>query len=97
VNACLPWLECELMEVRPHIVVCLGATTAQALFGSAYRLTERRGEWTAHPWASDAATATVHPSSLLRIPDSEDRRAGYQRFVEELSAIRERALGRKRH
>ena len=68
VTACRPWLEAEIGQVRPRIVVCLGATAAQALIGRTFRVTRDRG----HFFASDLApfiTATVHPSSILRAPD----------------------------
>jgi len=89
IDACSPWLKAELEIVRPKVLVCLGATAARALFGPLYKLTKERGRWTSHPWAADA-TSTVHPSSLLRIPDSADRKAAYENFVEELRAIKKR-------
>ena len=89
IDACSPWLKAELEIVRPKVLVCLGATAARALFGPLYKLTKERGRWTSHPWAAHA-TSTVHPSSLLRIPDSADRKAAYENFVEELRAIKKR-------
>jgi uracil-DNA glycosylase len=89
IDACSPWLKAELEIVRPKVLVCLGATAARALFGPLYKLTKERGRWTPHPWAADA-TSTVHPSSLLRIPDSADRKAAYETFVEELRAFKKR-------
>ena len=44
IKACLPWLEAELTLVDPALIVCLGATAARALLGSAFRVTKQRGE-----------------------------------------------------
>ncbi len=86
VRACAPWLEAELRVVRPRAVVCLGATAAQALLGRGFKVTERRGEILATPLAP-IAMATVHPSSILRAPDDEARRAELARFTEDLAAL----------
>src|SRR5947208_8206778 len=68
IRACRPWLEAEVKVVRPKILVCLGATAAQAIIGRAFRLTQHRGEFV--DTDLDAmVTATVHPSSVLRAPD----------------------------
>ena len=83
VRACRPWLEAELDAVRPAVIVCLGATAAQSLLGTAFRLTAHRGQLIDSPWAS-AVVATVHPSSVLRTPDSESRRIAYEGFVADL-------------
>lgn len=84
VVACLPWLEGEIAAVRPSVVVLLGATAAQALLGSAFRVTARRGE----VFERDGyrLTATVHPSSVLRVPD-ERRRQAYDELVEDLAGV----------
>ena len=86
VRACAPWLEAELRVVRPRAVVCLGATAAQSLLGRAFKVTERRGELLATPLAP-IAMATVHPSSILRAPDDETRRAELARFTEDLAGL----------
>ena len=84
VRACRPWLEAEIDLVRPEVVVCLGATAAQALFGRQFRVTQRRGQPV--DWEGDAvAMATVHPSSILRAPDEETRRAELEAFVADLA------------
>jgi DNA polymerase len=83
IQACKPWLTAELQVLKPDMVICLGATAAQALMGKDFRITKSRGEifrdtqWA--PWLM----ATVHPSSILRTP-SEDREAAYRAFVEDL-------------
>ncbi|HET8540308.1 MAG TPA: UdgX family uracil-DNA binding protein [Anaeromyxobacter sp.] len=86
VRACAPWLEAEIAVVRPRAVVCLGATAAQALLGRAFKVTERRGEILATPIAP-IAMATVHPSSILRAPDDQTRRAELARFTKDLAAL----------
>jgi uracil-DNA glycosylase len=85
-RACQPWLEAELKAIRPKIIVCLGATAAQSIFGSAYRLTKERGTFVKHPWAPKA-TSTVHPSAILRAPDDQ-RHVEYQRFIEDLKKVK---------
>src|SRR5258706_9996805 len=67
VKACRPWLEAELALVKPRIIVCLGATAAQSLMGSKFRVTVERGRFFETPWAP-WLTATVHPSAILRMP-----------------------------
>jgi uracil-DNA glycosylase len=83
VAACLPWFEAELAVVKPRVLVCLGATAAQALLGRQFRVTQHRGE----PVESDLAPvviATVHPSSILR---ADDREAEFQRFLSDLKTV----------
>jgi uracil-DNA glycosylase family protein len=83
IAACFPWLEAEIAAVKPQIVVALGATAAQALFGKAFRVTRERGKLIPSRWAP-YAMATVHPSSLLRAPDEEARRRDIALFIEDL-------------
>jgi DNA polymerase len=89
VSACRPWLDAELAIVQPEVIVCLGATAAQAMLGREFRLTKARGELIPHSQAK-SALATVHPSSLLRMP--EGREEAFELFVQDLRAIR-KALG----
>src|SRR6266704_67929 len=70
--ACRPWLDAELAVLQPEVVVCLGATAAQALLGRDFRVSQRRGEFVESSLAQHAI-ATVHPSSILRAPDPETR------------------------
>jgi uracil-DNA glycosylase family protein len=86
IAACLPWLEAELALVQPRVVVCLGATAAQALLGRQFRVSRQRGAFVTSPLAP-RVLATVHPSSLLRAPDEETRRRETQRFVEDLRTV----------
>lgn len=86
IQACEPWLEAELHVVHPEIVVALGATAAQALLGNAFRLTKHRGEILSSPLAP-RVLATVHPSSILRAPDSATRAREMGKFLEDLKQI----------
>ncbi len=83
IAACKPWLEAELRLVNPDLVVCLGATAAQAFLGSSFRVTKERGRVLSSPLAPKII-ATVHPSSLLRQPDEESREREYALFVADL-------------
>lgn len=81
VSACRPWLEAEIQRVHPTLVLCLGATAAQALLGPDFRVTRQRGQvFEGH---GTRITATVHPSSILRA-EGEDREREYGRFVSDL-------------
>jgi len=82
--ACRPWLEAEIALTEPQVIVCLGATAAQALLGRSFRLTQERGRFVPSPLAP-FVTATVHPSALLRQPDAESRHRAYALFVKDLS------------
>jgi DNA polymerase len=83
IAACRPWLEAELRLVQPKLLVCLGATAAQAIFGPAFRVTRERGKVLSSSFARKVV-ATVHPSSLLRQPDEESREREYAHFVADL-------------
>jgi uracil-DNA glycosylase len=89
VSACRPWLDSELAVVRPEVVVCLGATAAKGLLGSAVRVTRDRGRFVEVDFAA-AVTATVHPSSILRIPDREERAKARAELVADLRLVAER-------
>lgn len=84
--ACRPWLETEIALVGPRVLVCLGATAAQALLGKSFKVSQQRGEFVQSALAP-LATATVHPSSILRAPDDETRRLEMNRFVDDLTKI----------
>src|SRR5216117_3143693 len=85
IAACRPWLEAELRIVRPKLVVAMGATAAQTIFGPAFRVTRERGKVLSSKLAP-RVLATVHPSSLLRQPDEASREREYKRFVSDLRA-----------
>lgn len=86
VAACEPWLAAELEVVKPRILVCLGATAAQALLGRDFRVTKMRGQWLASEMA-ERVIATVHPSSILRAPSSEAREEQFAAFVADLAVV----------
>jgi len=92
ISACRPWLETEIALVKPHALVCLGATAAQALLGKTFKVSKQRGEFVQSSLAP-LVMATVHPSSILRARDDETRRAEMERFVDDLKKLA-RALGR---
>ena len=86
VAACRPWLEAEIRQVGPRLVVLLGTTAAQALLGRDFRVTRQRGEF----FFSDdgpVLTATVHPSSILRAPDEAARDNALAEFVADLRGV----------
>ena len=85
IAACRPWLEAELRIVKPNLVVAMGATAAQAIFGLGFRVTRERGKVLSSKLAP-RVLATVHPSSLLRQPDEESREREYKHFVADLRA-----------
>jgi uracil-DNA glycosylase family protein len=83
IAACRPWLDKEIDLVDPRVVVCLGATAAQALLGRSFRVTQSRGEFV--EWdRAPLVLATVHPSSILRAPDDASRRNELTAFVADL-------------
>jgi DNA polymerase len=86
VLACHLWLEAEIAQVRPRVLVALGATAAGALLGSSVRVTRDRAKALDSPLAQ-TVTVTVHPSSILRAPDSESRATAFAAFVEDLRRI----------
>jgi DNA polymerase len=89
IRACKPWLEHEIAVTQPKLIVCLGATAAQTLLGSTFRVTQHRGE-VFELVGLPPVTATVHPSSLLRAEDDETRKAEIRLFVDDLRAAARR-------
>ena len=86
IDACKPWLDAELDALDPDIVVLLGATAAQALLGSKFRVTKERG----HVLETDFAKwtfATVHPAAVLRAPDDELRRIAKEEFIADFELV----------
>ena len=88
IDACTPWLEAELALVKPEILVLLGATAAQALLGPAFKVTRARGVAFETRFAP-VTFATVHPASLLRIPDPVERRTARALFLREMELVAE--------
>jgi len=81
VRACRPWLEAEIRLIKPRVIVALGATAAQALLGSRFKVTEQRGRPVESEWA-EAVIATVHPSAVLRAPADARERARREFFAD---------------
>jgi uracil-DNA glycosylase family protein len=88
ISACLPWLEAEVALIKPDVIVCLGATAAQALLGSSFRVTRQRGQLMASTLGAPIM-ATVHPSSILRAPDDESRRDAMEGLIADLRHLRQ--------
>jgi uracil-DNA glycosylase family protein len=93
VRACHPWLDAEIAVVKPRVILALGATAAQSLFGRTMRVTQRRGQKLETPLA-EAGFVTVHPSSILRAP-GEERAEAEAAFVNDLKKVA-RYLARER-
>jgi len=90
VKACRPWLDAEIEELEPEVVVLLGATAAQAILGAKFRVTKDRGKLIEHDIAP-ALIATLHPSAILRAPDEEARESSFQLLVSDLKLAAKRA------
>jgi DNA polymerase len=84
ISACRPWLEAELDAIRPELIVCLGATAAQSLMGRDFRITASRAQFFPHRRAKELV-ATVHPSAILRMPDTFEEE--YAKFVHDLEIV----------
>ncbi len=83
IRACRQWYERELASIKPALVVAMGATAAQSVFGKITPINKNRGR----PIDLDdgiKALVTVHPSYLLRLPDAEAKAREYERFVDDL-------------
>ena len=83
IAACRGWLDREIALIRPRVLVCLGATAAQALLGSRFRVSQERGRFVPADLAPHVL-ATVHPSSILRAEDDESREAAFAQFIADL-------------
>ena len=83
IKACRQWYERELISIKPALVVAMGATAAQSVFGKITPINKTRGRLID---LDDGikALVTVHPSYLLRLPDAETKAREYQRFVDDL-------------
>jgi len=86
ISACRPWLQAEINLVKPNVIVCLGATAAQALLGSKFKVSKQRGKFIESTLAP-YIMATVHPSSILRAPDDETRHVEKRRFINDLKRV----------
>lgn len=86
IEACRPWLDAEVAQVQPDVLVCLGATAAKALLGPSASVTRQRGRFVESPLAPHV-TLTVHPSSILRAQGEVARAAAMTRFVADLRMV----------
>jgi len=86
IDACKPWLDEELKQVKPEALVLMGATAAKALLGSSFRVTQHRGELLESDLAP-IVTATIHPSAILRGPDEQSRADEREAFAEDLRTV----------
>lgn len=88
IRACRPWLSAELELVKPQVLVCLGATAAQAILGRSFRVTAEHGRVLSAPMAQ-RVVATLHPAAALRMPTSDDRRRALEQVIEDLRVVRQ--------
>ncbi|HXO94279.1 MAG TPA: UdgX family uracil-DNA binding protein [Candidatus Acidoferrum sp.] len=86
IKACRSWLDAEIAALKPKVIVCLGATAAQALLGRGFRVTQHRGELIDSDLAP-RVMATVHPSAILRAPDENSRRQQEREFLADLKKV----------
>lgn len=87
-SACRPWLDAEIDAIHPELIVCLGATAAQSLLGSSFRITKQRGIVVSTDDCS--VLATWHPAAILRAPSDDARAAMQAEFVSDLRLVRQR-------
>lgn len=95
VSACRPWLDAELDAIQPRVIVVLGATAAQSLLGRSFRVTRQRGVPLQATGLAEWVLATVHPSSILRQPDSAARHAAFDSFTADLRMAASLLEGRR--
>ena len=86
VGACRPWLEAELLTIKPQVLVCLGATAIGALLGSGHRVTDEHGQVFASEWAP-STIVTYHPSAILRASGTEQGNELRTQFVDDLRKV----------
>lgn len=87
IAACKPWFEAEVARLKPDVVVCLGATSAQAILGRSFKVTQQRGKVITGSAYAPTIIATVHPSSILRAPDDETRHEEMRKFIDDLKVV----------
>lgn len=90
VAACRPWLDAELAAVQPQVLVCLGATAAQAVLGRDARMQRPRGEFFASP-AAERTLITWHPAAILRAPTADEQQRRREELAEHLRTARSAA------
>jgi uracil-DNA glycosylase len=87
IGACAPWWKAELRILQPEFLVCLGATAGRAVFGRTIKVLSERGKLQETPWCP-RTLITVHPSSLLRMPDEAARHAALAQFIADLRLLK---------
>jgi uracil-DNA glycosylase len=87
IGACAPWWKAELRILQPEFLVCLGATAGRAVFGRTIKVLSERGQLKETPWCP-RTLITVHPSSLLRMPDEAARHAALAQFIADLRLLK---------
>jgi uracil-DNA glycosylase family protein len=92
IAACRSWLDAEIAALRPEVIVCLGATAAQALLGRGFRVTVDHGRFIKSTLAP-RVLATIHPSAILRAPDEATRHELEKQFVFDLEKVARLKLG----
>jgi DNA polymerase len=92
IDACHQWLEKEIENIQPHVIVALGSTAAKAIISRDFKVSVQRGQFVDSPLAPHVF-ATFHPSALLRLREEEEREAAFTQLVKDLTLIR-RALAR---
>jgi len=88
IAACRPWLLAEVESLQPELIVCLGATAAQSVLGRVVKIGEERGRLQPSAFGRTKVLVTVHPSSLLRIPDAASKGAAWKSFVADLGKLK---------
>ncbi|HEY0867165.1 MAG TPA: UdgX family uracil-DNA binding protein [Fimbriimonas sp.] len=86
IESCRPWLDAELERVQPKVLVCLGATAAQALLGASFKLTQHRGEFVESGFSAKVL-ATLHPAAVLRMPGDELRERATREFFDDMKLV----------
>lgn len=94
INACRPWLLAEIDAVKPHAVLCLGASAAKSLLGGTFSLMKERGQLRSTAYAENVM-ATFHPSAILRAREPEDHKRLYQFLLDDLALAYSTATAKK--
>jgi len=87
IEACVPWLKAEVEVVRPLILVPMGATAGQAILGKDFRVSQERGKAILGSAWAPCVIATVHPSSILRMPDDAARLQAMRAFEQDMRVV----------
>jgi uracil-DNA glycosylase family protein len=94
VTACKPWLEAEFEALRPKIVICMGATAAQAVLGKTVLITKERGKFI-DLQAGLVIFITIHPSAIYRHREKDEQDKEYRRFASEMKQVQRKLQSMK--